>query len=268
LIAEIVKKYRLKGGSFYQTRLKLARFFQQFKYNISNKAKSLTEFLKLYKEGNCEYFASAAALIFRYLGYPARVVVGFYGGDFNPVTGYYVIRQNNAHAWTEVFYRNRWWRFDGTKYALTGEKIKRRLEISRFEKNRLAVLWDTLNTLWLEYVVNLNQEKQIKILNKLKSGFSLVKKWLEENLPSIIRFVFILLLILAAVFYKKFLFWAFKLFLLLRRELPLKLVGSSVIALYNYLWENRPQTFVRYRKLLKFFVKNSLSKGLAKEVSK
>ena len=58
-------------------------------------------FLNEVKEGNCQHFASAATLMYRALGIPARFTVGFMveteGGTYVPVKG------ENAHAWVEVY---------------------------------------------------------------------------------------------------------------------------------------------------------------------
>ena len=53
-------------------------------------------FLFQKREGHCEYFASALALLLRLEGVPARVVNGFMGGEYNKVGGYWVIRQSHA----------------------------------------------------------------------------------------------------------------------------------------------------------------------------
>lgn len=59
--------------------------------------------------GHCEYFASALALMCQAVDVPARLVTGYYGGDFNPVGGFYQFRQRDAHAWVEVFLPKRGW---------------------------------------------------------------------------------------------------------------------------------------------------------------
>ena len=60
-------------------------------------------FLTEHREGHCEYFASALALMLRCQGIPARLVVGYRGGEYNRVGHYYVVRQLHAHAWVEAF---------------------------------------------------------------------------------------------------------------------------------------------------------------------
>jgi transglutaminase-like putative cysteine protease len=73
------------------------------------------EFLFDTKRGFCEHFAAAFVFALRAAGVPARVVAGYQGGEVNPVDGYLVVRQYDAHAWTEVWIAGRGWvRIDPT----------------------------------------------------------------------------------------------------------------------------------------------------------
>jgi len=75
----------------------------------------IDEFLFDTKRGFCEHFASAFVFALRAAGVPARVVAGYQGGEVNPVDGYLVVRQYDAHAWTEVWIAGRgWMRIDPT----------------------------------------------------------------------------------------------------------------------------------------------------------
>jgi|GEM_PF-1199107 len=67
------------------------------------------------KTGHCEYYASALTLMSRSIGIPARLITGYVASDFNEVTGQYVVRESNAHAWIEAEIAPGEWRtFDGT----------------------------------------------------------------------------------------------------------------------------------------------------------
>ena len=59
-------------------------------------------FLFRTKEGHCEYFASGLTALCRSVGLPARVVTGYLASEFDKPTGAYLVRESNAHAWTEV----------------------------------------------------------------------------------------------------------------------------------------------------------------------
>ncbi|MFK5894675.1 MAG: DUF3488 and transglutaminase-like domain-containing protein [Pseudomonadota bacterium] len=67
------------------------------------------EFLFEYKRGFCEHFASSFVLLMRAAGIPARVVTGYQGMEYNKVGDYYLVRQSNAHAWAEVWLKDKGW---------------------------------------------------------------------------------------------------------------------------------------------------------------
>ena len=65
--------------------------------------------------GFCEHFASATAVMLRSLGIPTRFVAGYSPGRRNPFTGYYEVRNSDAHTWVEVWFpRLGWYEFDPT----------------------------------------------------------------------------------------------------------------------------------------------------------
>src|SRR5215210_3056301 len=73
------------------------------------------------KQGFCEHIASAFVVLMRAMSIPARVVTGYQGGDLNTVDGYWVVRQSDAHAWTEVWLETRGWvRVDPTAVVAPG----------------------------------------------------------------------------------------------------------------------------------------------------
>lgn len=72
------------------------------------------EFLFQSKQGFCEHYASSFALLMRYVGIPARVVVGYQGGELALDGQSWEVRQQDAHAWTEVLLNQQWVRIDPT----------------------------------------------------------------------------------------------------------------------------------------------------------
>lgn len=82
------------------------------------------QFLFDAREGFCEHYASAFTQLMRLAGVPARMVVGFQGGEFNRLGDYYTIRNYDAHAWSEVWIEKRGWvRIDPTA-AVTPERVR------------------------------------------------------------------------------------------------------------------------------------------------
>lgn len=97
------------------------QYFRQhgFIYTLSpgvySSADPVSEFLFERKQGFCEHYASAFTLLMRVAGIPARVVVGYLGGEFNPYGNFMVVRQKDAHAWSEVWIEGKGWvRIDPT----------------------------------------------------------------------------------------------------------------------------------------------------------
>ncbi len=76
---------------------------------------AVDEFLFVRRQGFCEHIASAMAVLLRSVGIPTRLVTGFGPGERNPFTGYYDVRQSDAHAWVEVLYPGvGWMQYDPT----------------------------------------------------------------------------------------------------------------------------------------------------------
>ncbi len=70
---------------------------------------AVDQFLFVDKKGYCEQFATAAALMLRSLGIPARLATGYSTGTYDPVLNQSVVRERDAHAWVEVFFPNDGW---------------------------------------------------------------------------------------------------------------------------------------------------------------
>ncbi|HEY3997546.1 MAG TPA: transglutaminase domain-containing protein, partial [Candidatus Xenobia bacterium] len=60
------------------------------------------QFLFQTRAGDCEQFATAMAVLCRAQGIPARLVVGYLPGSFNPFSGVYEVHASEAHAWVEI----------------------------------------------------------------------------------------------------------------------------------------------------------------------
>jgi protein-glutamine gamma-glutamyltransferase len=84
------------------------------------------EFMFRTRRGFCEHYASAFTLMARAAGVPARVVTGYQGGEVNPISNRLVVRQSDAHAWSEVWLEGRGW----TRVDPTGAVAPNRIELS------------------------------------------------------------------------------------------------------------------------------------------
>jgi transglutaminase-like putative cysteine protease len=146
-------------------------------------AQPVDEFLFETREGFCEHYASAMTVLLRAAGLPARVVMGYQGGELNGFGGYYIIRQSDAHAWTEVWLEDEGWVRVDAVAAVAPERVA--LGSTRYGSGRgflaSAVLgntwlrqgilaWDTLNTRWRNWVLGYGPEIQRALLDRLGFG--------------------------------------------------------------------------------------------------
>jgi transglutaminase-like putative cysteine protease len=142
---------------------------------------SVDDFLFTTRRGFCGHFASAFTALMRAAGIPARVVAGYQGGDWNPIGGYLIVRQSQAHAWSEVWLPGRGWsRIDPTA-AVAPERIERGIEASApgselLERGLMTdsalawqarMLWDNVNAEWNDWVVRFDRSTQDRILSEL-----------------------------------------------------------------------------------------------------
>jgi transglutaminase-like putative cysteine protease len=144
------------------------------------------EFLFDTRQGFCEHYSSAFAVVMRAAGIPARVVTGYQGGELNPVGGYLIVRQADAHAWTEVWLRGEGWvRIDPTA-AVSPARVQRGIGAAvdatsslpflvrtDFEfVRRLHLGWDTVAHHWNQWVLGYNPARQRYVASQLGLGTS------------------------------------------------------------------------------------------------
>jgi transglutaminase-like putative cysteine protease len=110
LAKEWTKGATTRARQLHMLRTKLQ---QSYKYSLNfkrpKKGDPLLDFLFKNKQGHCEYFASALALMARTLTIPTRVVGGYLVYEYNHLGGYYIVRERNAHAWVEAWLPGKGW---------------------------------------------------------------------------------------------------------------------------------------------------------------
>lgn len=84
------------------------------RFDRSPRVDPVVDFLTRHREGHCEYFASALALLGRAAGVPTRVVGGYRVAERHPYAGYHLVREKNAHAWVEAWIDDAWRTCDAT----------------------------------------------------------------------------------------------------------------------------------------------------------
>ncbi len=141
---------------------------------------SVDDFLFSSKQGFCEHYASAFATLARAAGIPARLVTGYLGGELNPLSNDFIVRQSDAHAWTEVWLKDRWVRVDPTA-AVAPERIELGLEGALDESdisarqslrsylliNQAILSADAVNAAWNRWVLAFGPDTQKDLLSKL-----------------------------------------------------------------------------------------------------
>lgn len=150
------------------------------------------EFLFETRKGFCEHYASSFALLMRIAGIPARIVIGFLGGERNPLGAHLIVRQSDAHTWVEVWLEGQGWtRIDPTA-AVAPERIEPSPELTGLASGRplrlriggvdawgrlvhgLRLFGDALDENWYRWVLGLDRSRQQALLDSLGLG------WLRE----------------------------------------------------------------------------------------
>lgn len=141
---------------------------------------SVDDFLFNTRRGFCEHYSSSFTFLMRAAGIPARVVTGYQGGEKNELGGYYIVRQYDAHAWSEVWLDGKGWiRIDPTS-AVAPQRIERGFTSSftaatglpgfvvRQQSNpirfALNMRWDWVNQKWNAWVLAYGPDLQADFL--------------------------------------------------------------------------------------------------------
>jgi transglutaminase-like putative cysteine protease len=141
---------------------------------------SVDEFLFDTRRGFCEHYASAFAVLMRAAGIPARIVTGYQGGEINPVGNYMIVRQADAHAWTEVWLHDKGWtRVDPTA-AVSPLRVESGIAAAVPSTDPLPLMvrgdypwlrklrldWDSIANNWNQWVLGYNPERQRHLLSR------------------------------------------------------------------------------------------------------
>lgn len=169
------------------------------------------EFLFESRRGFCEHYAYSFAVMMRLAGIPARIVAGYQGGKLHPSGEYMIVRQSEAHAWTEIWLEGTGWlRVDPTSYvapnrveqgldAALGDNEPvpglAKIDIGWLQQWRLQL--DYMDAMWNRWVVAYNQNTQKQLLKALG-----LKGWVAAVI-ALIGAVFVLVLIGALLILRK-----------------------------------------------------------------
>jgi len=128
----------------------------------------MDDFLFGSKEGYCEHFATAMTLMLRAADVPARLVSGFMGGTWNDYGGYYLVREQDAHTWVEVFFpKYGWVVFDPTPSVEAAPR--------GFIASSLGGALDYMKFKWDRYIVFYNLRDQVTAVGRLADAYRALK---------------------------------------------------------------------------------------------
>ncbi|HEV7224428.1 MAG TPA: transglutaminaseTgpA domain-containing protein [Pirellulales bacterium] len=107
LVAEIPSIERERRARALEMHLRDPSKFQYSLKSVDRDRKldPIEDFITKHPVGHCEYFATALTLMLRSVGIPARLAIGFKGGEWNEATESYTVRELHAHTWVEAYVR-------------------------------------------------------------------------------------------------------------------------------------------------------------------
>ena len=146
---------------------------------VADNVDPIEDFVTRNHRGHCEYFASALALMLRSQKIPARMVMGFRGGEWNELGSYFDVRQLHAHAWVEAYLTRKqiagipeserpaemqiddgaWLVLDATPSSQASAAL-----VEGTWMNSAADMADYVQSLWNYYIVGLNADRQQRVI--------------------------------------------------------------------------------------------------------
>lgn len=144
----------------------------QYRYTLDFVGRSaedpIEDFLFRSKSGHCEYFATSMVLLLRSQGIPARLATGFLGAESNLLQGYFVVRQENAHAWVEAYLEDegRWELYDPTPPS--GRPSLRQTTVWSLALQA----YDSLVFRWDRHVLSYDFDDQVSVFGRLREAWA------------------------------------------------------------------------------------------------
>ncbi len=161
---------------------------------------SVDDFLFDTRTGFCEHYASSFAVMMRMAGIPARIVTGYQGGWFNALGDYLLVRQSDAHAWTEVWLQGSGWtRVDPTA-AVSPQRVESgSLSALGTPRHVLDYAWvrgvrnsvDIVQQRWNDWVIKYGAGQQARLFAPLGLG--------EMTPPMLVGVLAVAILVFSAV---------------------------------------------------------------------
>jgi hypothetical protein len=213
-LAQQFKKGAKSDVQIAQAAVELLRA-QGFQYTLEpgtyEGPRALDEFLFERRIGFCEHFSAAFATLMRAAGVPARIVLGYMGGEWTERGGYMIVKQSDAHAWTELWLEGTGW----TRVDPTAALVPGRMDLdlrtllmggeAELERQRNSLWWRGMQTLrlwwdsveydWYNTIISFDEESQIAWMAWLGLG------QVSGRTLFLASFVFLGLMLTALVFW-------------------------------------------------------------------
>ena len=187
-IPKLAEEITAQAPNNYEKALALERYLStHFGYTLelprSLARDPLANFLFERKRGHCEYFASSMAVMLRSLRIPSRIVTGFRGGEFNDLTGQYVVRASDAHSWVEAYFPDSGWiSFDPTPAGGLP---------SRTGWSRVELYLDAAASFWREWIINYDVSHQRTLGKDAATGsrqfLDEARRWIRREHRALLR---------------------------------------------------------------------------------
>jgi len=187
-ISKLAEEITTGAPSNYDKAVALERYLStHFGYTLelprSHPRDPIANFLFERKKGHCEFFASAMAVMLRSLRIPSRIVTGFRGGEFNDLTGQYVVRASDAHSWVEAYFPGSdWISFDPTPVGS--------VPVRTFW-SRLRLYVDAAASFWREWIINYDVYHQRSLgrsaATNIRQTFDGARRWIEQQHEALLR---------------------------------------------------------------------------------
>lgn len=186
-IPELARELTAHSNNELERAAAIQTYLSKFRYTLElpseRQADPLANFLFVRKAGHCEYFAASMAVMLRTINIPSRVVNGFNGGEYNELTGNYIVRAKNAHSWVEAYFPGVGWvTFDPTP---SGDAVVD----TPWTKFQLYV--DAMREFWREWVVNYDFMHQRRLttaaLNTGARAMDRIRLWAQRRYESAVR---------------------------------------------------------------------------------
>jgi transglutaminase-like putative cysteine protease len=181
-ISKLAEDITAQAPSNYEKAVAVERYLStHFGYTLelpsSVPPDPLAHFLFERKKGHCEYFASSMAVMLRSLRIPTRIVTGFRGGEYNDLTGQYVVRASDAHSWVEAYFPGSGWiSFDPTPAGSL---------LARTGWSRMDLYLDAAASFWREWIINYDVGHQRSLSKDAATGTRLfvdqARRWIERQ---------------------------------------------------------------------------------------